>query len=81
MTAAVPISFARLFEHWLLSQCERDDLVGELARDYRAVGVDRDHPVSLTHKYLLETGSSPYAHAALDQARTEYRAEVRGSPR
>jgi hypothetical protein len=60
------------FEAWLLRQVERDDPVGDLAKDYR----DDRYDGKLTYTYLLVHGACDGAIEAFHRAKREF-AEAR----
>jgi uncharacterized protein YozE (UPF0346 family) len=63
------------FHAWLMLQRERDDSIGDLARDARQ---DRHFPkrrgldYDSLYLYLFEAGACPRALAAFDRAWAEY---------
>lgn len=67
------------FTHWLLTQTDRDDVVGELAREVHAdvatplatVARLRDHLIS---RFAYDRPDTVAALAALDQAAAEFEA-------
>jgi hypothetical protein len=56
------------FEAWLLRQVDRDDPVGDLAKDYR----DDRHDGKLTYSYLLSRGACDAAIEAFHRAKREF---------
>jgi hypothetical protein len=67
------------FSTWLLAQAERDDPVGDLARDYgtgvetRAHGADHRTPEEVRRDVLDPCHASSGAYESLDRAEAEWR--------